>query len=112
VWWIATFVLIAVIFYFSSRPGSEVGLPAPWDKVAHFCSYALLGFFASRASGSTWVGWGIAATYGALDEWHQSVVPLRDSSIWDWLADALGGLLGAWMATRGGAAPSPPSENV
>jgi VanZ family protein len=101
-WWTATLVLIATIFYFSSRPGSEVGLPSPWDKVAHFSSYAILGFFASKASGSRWTGWGIAAAYGMLDEWHQSFVPLRDASAWDWLADALGGWLGSWIATRGG----------
>jgi VanZ family protein len=99
-WWIATLVLIATIFYFSSRSGSEVGLPSPWDKVAHFSSYALLGFFATRATRSSWSGWGIAAAYGALDEWHQSFVPLRDASAWDWLADALGGLSGSWMAAR------------
>ncbi len=31
--------------------------------------------------------------YGISDEWHQSFVPGRDSSIGDWLADTAGALL-------------------
>jgi VanZ family protein len=89
---------IAGIWHFSSQAGSEVGLPAPWDKVAHFCSYALLGFLTSRAlSRASW-GWGIAALYGAVDEWHQSFVPMRDASVWDWIADALGAFVGSRVA--------------
>jgi VanZ family protein len=98
VYWTLTALWIAGIWVASSRPGSEVGLPAPWDKVAHFLTYAVLGFFAARASKIGWVGWLIAASYGAVDEWHQASVPLRDASIGDWVADALGALAGSSLA--------------
>jgi VanZ family protein len=101
-WWALSVGHIALIWYFSSRAGSEVGLPAPWDKVAHFCTYALLGFFLTRASGSRRIGFGLAALYGVVDEIHQSFVPLRDASLWDWVADALGSSLGAWLGKKSG----------
>jgi VanZ family protein len=93
-------VWIAGIWFLSGRPGNEVGLPAPWDKLAHFCGYAVLGFLAARASGNSWLGWGLAALYGGLDEVHQSFVPLRDASAWDWLADALGAAFGGLIGSR------------
>jgi len=31
--------------------------------------------------------------YGITDEWHQSFVPGRDASIYDWLADTAGAFL-------------------
>jgi VanZ family protein len=97
-WWLLTASWIAVIWVFSSRPGSEVGLPAPWDKLAHFVTYAVLGFFAARASRRRWTGWLIAALYGAVDEWHQASVPLRDAAMGDWIADALGAFFGSSWA--------------
>ena len=33
--------------------------------------------------------------YGASDEWHQAFVPLRNSEIRDWVADTIGGAVGA-----------------
>jgi len=36
----------------------------------------------------------VGAAYGALDEWHQSLVPGRDPSVGDWVADAVGVVLG------------------
>jgi VanZ family protein len=104
-WWTLSAAWIAGIWVFSSRPGSEVGLSAPWDKVAHFLTYAVLGFLTTRASGIGWVGWLIAATYGAVDEWHQSNVPMRDASLWDWCADALGALAGSRLSALKSTAP-------
>ena len=40
----------------------------------------------------------LAAAYGITDEVHQYFVPGR-MGIWqDWVADAVGALLGAWLA--------------
>ncbi len=36
---------------------------------------------------------------GALDEWHQTHTPGRSGGdVWDWVADTVGGFLGAWVA--------------
>jgi VanZ family protein len=74
-----------------------------WDKLLHFLEYGGLGallYRAFRGEGFTGTAALImvavaAAAYGASDEWHQSFVPLRDSSIRDWLTDLLGGSTGA-----------------
>jgi VanZ family protein len=95
---------MAGIFYLSSRPGNEVGLPAPWDKLAHFLAYALLGFLLARGLDGRRAAFGIASLYGLLDEFHQSFTPGREVSLGDFLADALGAALGAFLARpqRGG----------
>ena len=44
-----------------------------------------------------------ASLYGASDEFHQSFVPGRHVEIADWLADTLGGGVGAaavWLKTN------------
>jgi VanZ family protein len=37
---------------------------------------------------------------GAVDEWHQSFIPGRSMSFFDWCADTLGALSGALVARR------------
>ena len=86
---------VGVIWWFSSRSGAEVGLPAPYDKAAHFFSFALLGFLFAKTLNNPRLGFIMAALYGLIDELHQGFVPLRDSSFWDWVADALGAYFGA-----------------
>jgi VanZ family protein len=84
-----------------------------WDKLQHLLAYAVLS-----AAAGLWFGpalWrrrglfclfltaAIASAYGLIDELHQSFVPGRDSNVWDWMADSLGGLLGGasiWAALR------------
>jgi VanZ family protein len=98
-WWLLAFLHVGVIWAFSSRPGSEVGLPPPFDKAAHFFSFALLGFLFAKALNSPRLGFALAALYGIADELHQGFVPLRDASFWDWLADALGAYFGSGAIT-------------
>jgi VanZ family protein len=102
--WFPPLLYMAAIFHFSSE---SQPLPAltehVWDKLLHLTEYAGLGFLWCRALRSERLGWPAATAlavlasiiYGASDEWHQSFVPLRDSSIRDWFADALGGSVGA-----------------
>ena len=101
-WWAVTALYAAGIWVLSSRPGDEVGLPAPWDKLAHLVSFAGLGFVAARASGDWRAGAALALGWGAIDEVHQSFVPLRQAGLDDWLADAVGGTLGALAGSRFG----------
>jgi VanZ family protein len=75
------------------------------DKIEHFLAYAVLaaaaglwissGAWRRRGRGCLLLIAGIAAAYGLIDEIHQSFVPGRDCSLWDWLADVLGSVAGA-----------------
>ena len=110
---------MGVIFCLSSIHGDHIHLPAfPYsDKVAHFFAYSFLGWLISlrkvlRGSAGSmpiavgrpgrWDGLGVMVgwLYGASDEFHQRFVPLRDSSIYDWNADALGILFGSWVCRK------------
>lgn len=102
--WLPPLLYMAAIFHFSSESQPMPALTEHvWDKLLHLTEYAGLGLLWCRALRSEGVGWSAAIAlaavavmlYGASDEWHQSFVPLRDSSVRDWLADMLGGTLGA-----------------
>ncbi len=106
----ASAVILAIWFL-----SSQSTLPVPqavfgMDKVAHFIAYAVLSFSVSlcfpqesfrKAFWRTAVAiFLITVLYGALDEFHQSFVPGRDTSVWDWLADVVGagvGVIGSWL---------------
>lgn len=98
---------MAMIFVLSSQskiPVPEVAFSQ--DKIMHLIAYAVLGLFLAQ-------GWppatqrhyfivvAAASGYGFFDEIHQSFVPGRDASFYDWLADTAGGVIGvAWYAFR------------
>ena len=98
-----------LIFYLSSQPHPEDDLPSFVlsfsDKVLHMVEYAVLGGLLYRAlRWGTNEFWGSAAVplavlfaslYGMSDEVHQSLVPFRDSSWLDWVADVIGSAMGA-----------------
>lgn len=103
--WIAAAVAWAVLLFVLS---AQHGLTTPdiflaQDKAAHFLAYAGLGFLLARASypENNVRGWHVliiatmAALYGITDEIHQSFVPGRDASVFDWIADTLGGTCAA-----------------
>jgi VanZ family protein len=91
-----------LIFFLSSigRLPEEVSFINRWDKGAHFIEYYLFGFLIRRwlvNSGSLFMRNRspyftllIGICYGLSDEWHQSYIPGRDSTIEDVLSDALG----------------------
>ena len=107
----ATFLLAALcwaglIFYLSGQPSIETPTLFPGqDKLFHLIEFGILGFLAMGALRASHGGyqarqlWGVAAVvmlYGILDEFHQYFVPGRSADVYDVLADAIGGLLGAW----------------
>ena len=100
---------MAVIFILSSQPNPLPELTERiWDKLLHAIEYAGLAVLLSRALTREAVSWRrslvVAALatslYGASDEYHQAFVPGRDSTPRDWLADSVGGLIGATVYAR------------
>lgn len=119
-------LLMAAIFWFSSRTGSQSQsqsdaflpwlpswIPASWAsyiirKSAHFCVYAALGFswlFALMPAlrhplprKPILPAWGICTLYAAFDELHQHFVPGRSGQFDDILLDSIGSLCGIAFA--------------
>ena len=95
-----------IIFYVSSLSADRVSVITRffWDKFLHTVEYSGLGACAAYALTNTrkWSAgmiWAASAVlcfaYGLSDEFHQSFVPGRDCSIYDALADLVGGSIGA-----------------
>jgi len=95
-----------LIFFLSSQPS----LPAVLffsgaDLLLHAVFYAILCVFLARSFTDPRIrNWNrvilltvLVTAYGITDEFHQSFVPGRDASIWDVLADNVGGFLAAVM---------------
>ena len=92
----APLALMGLIFYLSAQESVGPELPAFTRVIAHFSEYALLtalwiwalapvlgrrALFAAAA---------LSVLYAISDEYHQSVVPGRDSHPFDGLVDAVG----------------------
>jgi VanZ family protein len=90
---------MAMIFLMSATPGEQVPVVID-DRVGHFVLYFGLGvmlmFAAAGFSGEGMTlrhvagAFVVAAIFAVTDEWHQSFVHGRDSSLRDLLFDFLG----------------------
>lgn len=112
VWaWGRVALFMGLIFWSSAIPGQP---PQPFgeierqdfisivcryfDKAIHATVYAGLAAVLMRALEVEKIVFGkasfltmlVCASFGALDEWHQSFVLWRESSMDDWLADSVG----------------------
>ncbi len=112
----------AVLFLLSEWESPGLRLDSGADKLVHGGLYLVFGLtlawgkWRTRARARSAVLILVGAAYGLLDEWHQTLVPGRDASLGDGVADALGVLLGFMLfmglaprCTRGGAAPDEPT---
>ena len=90
-----------LIFVLSSQPALPLqNLFSAQDKFEHFLAYAALAYCYARSFVQQGVyTWQkitlitlLTIMYGCSDEFHQSFVPGRDSSLLDVLADGIGGL--------------------
>ncbi|WP_413083742.1 VanZ family protein [Treponema sp.] len=77
-------------------------MPAFWnaDKIVHFVCFGGLCFWMTfacrtRRISRIWIPVLIVSIYGIIDEIHQSFVPGRSCSIYDWIADTGGAVSGA-----------------
>lgn len=106
--WFPVIAYSAIIFCVSSLPNLKTPFEGiNFDKVAHLLEYMPFGFLTHRAllhslddiSRSKLVGLtiGLAFVYALSDEYHQSFVMGRSSSIFDALADTIGAFLGSYV---------------
>ena len=108
VWGTAALAWVALIGYLSSQPpAAMLGEHPGLDKWAHVLVFGVLGTLVLLAVSRTGLRsrWQAAllatllvAASGLADETFQLTVPLRTFSLWDWLADVVGGGLGAGAA--------------
>lgn len=100
----------AFIFALSAQAHPLSFLPQAWlseDKLLHLLEYAALGALlvpgfrlaGLRPGPALLAAAVLASLYGATDEFHQWFVPGRTADVRDWVADTLGGALGAAAAT-------------
>jgi VanZ family protein len=105
-YWLLTLSYMALIFYLSSLHNIPLPkLPRNFDKVIHICAYiplAYLFYLSLKKSGINKYIFVLAvicaSVYGITDELHQVIVPGRDASAGDLLADAIGAFLGSFAA--------------
>ena len=95
-----------LIFFLSSQPSlPAVSFFSGADLLLHAVFYAILCVFLARSfmdpQNRNWnrviLLTILVTAYGVTDEYHQSFVPGRSASIWDVLADDVGGFLAAVM---------------
>lgn len=102
-------VVMLIIFTVSSQPSGR--LPDfDWaDKIVkkggHMLGYGLLAlsywYAFAWVGNKRWLAWFLACLYACTDEFHQSFVPGRHSSLWDILIfDNLGAMISLWLAGR------------
>lgn len=109
--WTLVILYAAAIFYLSSQPYPLEELlgrkqPSIVSLTLHLVEYSILGFLlfvAFRSNEKTrkrafLLAVIVGMLYGTTDEIHQLFVPNRSSSIWDFLADSIGSILGAFSA--------------
>jgi VanZ family protein len=100
----------------SSIPGSAIpeGPVPETDKLVHIGLYGVLGFLCARALAARGRARGarlvlgklvaaaalLATSYGVTDEIHQIFTPRRSCDWHDVVADAIGGLVGAFIAAN------------
>jgi VanZ family protein len=109
--WIAPALWGALIETLTSWPAPpQAELPSGSDKAMHLALYAVFSFLVIRAAcpgrpgvralATTFV---CLAVWAALDEWHQELIPGRDASVSDWIADSAGVVVGlaiGWAKPR------------
>ena len=95
--------MAATLFLGAEEAGKAHLFTAPWDKLAHFFYYGAIAVLLSHGFGRRWLWLPLVLVplIGALDEWHQLYVPGRDTSVFDWLADAAGTIMAVYIYSRG-----------
>jgi VanZ family protein len=104
------FAYAAFVFYLSSLPSWKIkAVSSIPDYLLHFTEYAVFAWLSLRFTRSITKGKVnreskiivviILALFAISDEWHQSFVPGRFASVWDFIADFVGILGGTGIYT-------------
>ena len=117
--WLPALLLMGLIFWFSSQPSSNLPDFTWADRIVkkggHILGYGLLAWaywhaFEMKAN-HRWLAWFLAILYAVTDEYHQSFVAGRSSSVWDVLVfDNLGALISVRLAQVYGEKRTAPVE--
>lgn len=99
----APILWLILIWMLSSIPGKDLptGKIFSWDKLAHWMIYLILCLLINRCIRGMKIGKGNARLIyffvlisAALDEYHQSYIPGRSVTYYDFAANAMGVLSG------------------
>lgn len=103
-YWLPVIIYCFFIFMVSEKGGGIYIPPLPFmDKIFHVALYAILGALYSRAHNWQWGKGTFISTimftlfYGLSDEFHQFFVPERVPSVFDVIADGIGGVIGFYV---------------
>ena len=95
----------ALIIALSSIPGRSFPTAQifTYDKVIHLVEYAgfaIVLIMALPDVSNIWIVAAVAALFGMGDELYQSLIPGRDASLADWIADSMGILISVFAYQR------------
>ena len=104
--WLPPLLWAGVILLGTSLPQEAVPVQTSRiDKILHFGIYTVLAFLLTRQISVGFRLWqsvalaiAFAMAFGALDEWHQPLIPGRSTEFADWVADSIGAVVGASIA--------------
>ena len=95
--WVPPALWAAALLLATSWPNPNVPAVGEGDKVVHAAMYGGLAWLVARAEPSLArrAPWQllvalVLSAFGALDEWHQQLIPGRSASVADWAADTAG----------------------
>jgi VanZ family protein len=106
--WLPSLLLMALIFYLSSLPATDIPDLGWVDLVAkkagHAVGFGLLSITYLYAlptqlslPNRLLLAWMLTFAYGLTDEWHQSFVLSRNASLVDVGIDAVGAAIALWL---------------
>lgn len=94
----------ARLFNIADEVGDYASHAAAFAILAGLSWYALRAYSLRRPETARLAALIFSALYAASDEFHQSFVPGRTASVWDWLADCVGAglmlILVNWLQRR------------
>ena len=96
---LAAIFMAATLFVGAETVAKAPMFPPPFDKLAHFAYYGIIAALLAHGVGLPWliVPLILVPVIGAGDEWHQSFIPGRDASVWDWVADEAGTVVAVFL---------------